>query len=417
MTTVASIRVALEASTSSFRSAMQKATTSVTRFAARATAGAAAVAGAFSTAFGAAVRDADKLNNLAVRLGTTTEALSELRFVASQSGIDFNVFSTAMQRMVRRIDEAAKTGKGEAAPALERLGLDAERLNKLTVDRKFEVISERMSRMRDQSERVRLAMKLFDTEGVALVQTMTRGAKGIKEAREEARQLGIVLSQDDAKAAAKVSAEFDKLTSIVVGAGRQFLLRFAPDVGAALESVNKAVKANVSGFVDFAESFVRESKAAFSIVGIAAQKAASGDVSGAFETMTRLADALGKKYDWLKMKIQNALSPEVGSAFKAVIENFERGFRVIRAVLAGVGNFFGGFAAQSEQILTGSVAGVSSISRSLLSDSKAAFDSVLLGDGEGADAKLDELIQATREQTDTIRKTSGGSFTNVLVAQ
>ena len=51
------------------------------------------------------------------------------------------------------------------------------------------------AKIEDPAERVRLAFKLFDSEGVALVNLLRDGSDGLDEMRERARDLGIVLDE------------------------------------------------------------------------------------------------------------------------------------------------------------------------------------------------------------------------------
>src|SRR5690606_8170276 len=89
------------------------------------------LAGAFGIAFGVRglvmhvntqLRSADQMLKLTQRIGGTTESLSELQYVASQANIEFNTLTMGLQRMTRRVAEAAR-GTGEARGALRELGL------------------------------------------------------------------------------------------------------------------------------------------------------------------------------------------------------------------------------------------------------------------------------------------------------
>jgi hypothetical protein len=149
----------------------------------------------------------DKTAKLSTRLGISTEALSQYRFVAERSGVDFNVLTLGFQRMTRRVAEAAQ-GTGEAQGALRELGLSASALTRLPLDQQFEIVAEQLSKVGVQADQVRLAMKLFDSEGVALVQTMQKGAAGIQEMRAEADRLGVTLTTE---AAAQAEAAKDEM--------------------------------------------------------------------------------------------------------------------------------------------------------------------------------------------------------------
>lgn len=166
-------------------------------------------------------KDADQLLKLSQRLGTSVEGLSELRYVAERSGVTFQTMSMALQRMTRRVGEAAQ-GTGEAVLALQQLNINAAELNRLAPEDQFEKIAGQIALLRNQSDKVRLAFKLFDSEGVSLLQTMEDGAVGIRKLREEARQTGEVISTDLAKRSADLNDKLRTLEGTIKGIKIQF---------------------------------------------------------------------------------------------------------------------------------------------------------------------------------------------------
>ena len=166
----------------------------------------------FASFLKSSIEAGDRMQKLSIRLGASTEALSELQHVAALSDVSFNTLTMGLQRMTRRVSEAAN-GTGEAVAALDELGISAERLEKLRPEDQFEALAESISQVEGPADRVRLAMKLFDSEGVSLLQTMTRGAAGIREMREEANRLGLTISQDVADEMAAFDDNLTRLTS------------------------------------------------------------------------------------------------------------------------------------------------------------------------------------------------------------
>lgn len=169
----------------------------------------------------------DQLGALAGRLGLSAAALSELRFAVEQTDVKFETFTMGLQRMVRRVAEAAK-GTGEAKGAIKELGLEAEALNRLAPDQQFEALAEALNGIPNQADRVRLAMKLFDSEGVALLQTMEGGAAAIRAYRDEARTLGASLSNSAVKGVQETTDSIDRLKTLFLGLRDQTVAAFAP---------------------------------------------------------------------------------------------------------------------------------------------------------------------------------------------
>lgn len=146
---------------------------------------------------------------MAQQIGTTTEALSEMRYAAQQmAGVSEGQFDMALRRMTRRITEAA-AGGGPAADALKRLGLEATALAKLAPDEQFKRVADAMRAMDDQGERLRATMALMDTEGMPLVNMLSEGAEGIEQFTAKAREMGLTISTETVAAAQEFNRKLD----------------------------------------------------------------------------------------------------------------------------------------------------------------------------------------------------------------
>lgn len=193
-----------------------------------------------------AIDAGDQVQKLSIRLGASTEALSQYRFVAERANISFQTLTTGMQRMTRRIGEAAQ-GSGEAKDAIAELNLSAVSLAKLPLDQQFEIIADRLAGLSNQSDRVRLAFKLFDAEGVSLLQTMEGGAAGIRALRTEADSLGLTITQDVADQMAKAKDETTKLNAAMAGLGQQMAITFGPSVTEGISTVTELLRTFLMG--------------------------------------------------------------------------------------------------------------------------------------------------------------------------
>lgn len=130
------------------------------------------VAGLFAASYlKRVINYGDELGKLSTRLGVNVKELDKLRQVAELGGVSFRTLTMGLQRMTRRVAEAAG-GTGEAVGALDELGLSAQKLAQLKPEDQFRAISEQLMKVESSSDRVRLAFKLFDAEGVSLVQMM-----------------------------------------------------------------------------------------------------------------------------------------------------------------------------------------------------------------------------------------------------
>lgn len=137
----------------------------------------------------------DEQQKFARVIGTTQAELAGLGLAAKElSGVTQNTLNMALQRMTRRIGEAA-VGTGEAKQAIIDLGLDAKKLAQQDPAQSFRDISDAMQDVPGDAEKLRLSFKLFDSEGARLVTTLTQGSEALLRYRQTAIDLGLTLSE------------------------------------------------------------------------------------------------------------------------------------------------------------------------------------------------------------------------------
>lgn len=158
-------------------------------------------------------RLAGEIDDVASKLGVSTDALQEFRFAAEKTGVSQRTADLALQRFTRRAAEAAQ-GTGEAKDALKELGVNLKDANgnlRPTSDLLGDV-AEGMKRSKTQGDRLRLSFKLFDSEGAALVNTLKDGREAFNAMTAEARSLGGIMDDE----LIEVGAEYgDQLQAIM----------------------------------------------------------------------------------------------------------------------------------------------------------------------------------------------------------
>ncbi|TQV76675.1 hypothetical protein FLL45_01565 [Aliikangiella marina] len=193
-----------------------------------------AVAVAFSAMYAEQAKAIDQLGKTSDKLGIATQELAGLRLAAELTGVSQNNLDMGLQRMTRRLSEAA-AGTGEAKNAIKELGLDAQTLAKLSPDKAFREISVAMNQIPNQADRVRLAFKLFDTEGVNLVNTLRLGKNGLAGAADEAEIFGLALTRIDVAKVEQANDQFTRIRAIGRGLAQQLTVQAAPAVGLLAE--------------------------------------------------------------------------------------------------------------------------------------------------------------------------------------
>jgi hypothetical protein len=198
----------------------------------------------------------DALGKMADKIGIGTAELGGLRHAAELTGVATNTLDMGLQRMVRRVSEAA-SGSGEAKDALIELGLSAKALNAMAPDEQFRAIADAMEGVAGQGEKVRLAMRLFDTEGVALVNTLKGGSAALIEMEQEAERLGLRLSRGLVKGVEKANDSITVLGSYIANVFHRAVGELAPVIEAVTVKLREWMEASIQaagGPKEFAKS-------------------------------------------------------------------------------------------------------------------------------------------------------------------
>lgn len=184
-------------------------------------------AGAFGLVVRSSLNATDALGKTARKIGTTAGDLAKLRYAADLTGVSTQTMDMALQRFTRRTAEAAR-GTGEAKGALRELEIDARQLLKLPLAEQMTVLADAFEGVKNPADKVRIAMKLFDSEGVALVNTLGLGKDALIEMMGEAEGLGIVLSQEAVQGVEDANDSITRLRTLIRGFRDQTIAKLAP---------------------------------------------------------------------------------------------------------------------------------------------------------------------------------------------
>lgn len=178
--------------------------------------GGAALVGAFGALTKRLAASADEIAKFSKRTGIAGEALQELQFAAEQSGVSAEAFNKAIINMVKNFADA-KDGTGEALDEIKRLGIQLTDMNgelrpaeDLLVD-----LADAMGKVENDTEKLAIATKLFGARGSAMVQMLENGSGAMNQLRQQARDLGIVLSEDILKKSEDLTDQFNVLAKTI----------------------------------------------------------------------------------------------------------------------------------------------------------------------------------------------------------
>lgn len=268
----------------------------------------------------------DDIVKQARKLGVATTELQALRLGGEQlAGMDFRSVDMALQRMTRRLSEAA-AGTGEAQEAIKELGLSAERLNAMAPSRAFRELADAIQRVRNPADQLRLAFKLFDSEGAALVNVLKEGGSAVDVFRQKIVDAGLEIDNSMARNVEELNDKISDLKKELDGLKRTAVEALAePLTGAARLASDELDKLKLK--IDALQG------AAGFIAGLPERFSFGGDEP---ETARRdrLDAELKEIQDRIKAEQERA---EVPDAIAEAIQKQIDGAKVLGGVLSDVG--------------------------------------------------------------------------------
>lgn len=174
------------------------------------------------------------------RLGISAQNLVALRHAAELSGVASGSLDKAMQKLSVRMAQAA-TGTGEAVKTLQQLGLNAKQLVNLPLDKQLGMVADRMAAIPNAAHRAAIATKLFEEEGVALVNMLQNGSAGLRSMMAESKALTGSFTRESLARVEAFNDAMQRLRHVIGVQAQNIVITIAP-------AAEKAVNA-LAGFV------------------------------------------------------------------------------------------------------------------------------------------------------------------------
>lgn len=196
------------------------------------------VAGVFGVSFSAvalvqmakrSIEAASRVQDLGTQLGMTAEEVQEFSFAAGQLGSSQEAWvksMTALNRFMGDLERGSKSARTE----LKAIGLTIDDLKGKSPAQVFRMILDQLSQIEDPLQRNAMLLKFFGRSGLEMAEMAKIGGAGLDELREKARELGLVLSNEEV---AKLEEAGDKLALIGEAgatAGQRLTAAFLPAI-------------------------------------------------------------------------------------------------------------------------------------------------------------------------------------------
>jgi lambda family phage tail tape measure protein len=167
-------------------------------------------------------RVGDEFFKLSQKTGVSVEALTALDYAAKLSDVTTEGLTKALQKLSVAMFDTQVNGE-EGSAALKALGVSATDVHGQIRPTEAVLLdlAEKFAQMPDGADKAALAVKLFGKEGLAIIPFLNQGREGITALMEEAQRLGLVMSEDVARASEVFNDNLTRLSAIFEGVQRQ----------------------------------------------------------------------------------------------------------------------------------------------------------------------------------------------------
>jgi hypothetical protein len=197
-----------------------------------------AVLGQAGKAIGDTFAGIDKTGDAADRIGTTTAALTQLRYAAKLTGSETESLDAALLKFSANLGDAVANSMTPAAVALKEMKLDPKQLASVDITEAFAQVSDALKEVGSDAQRNAKLMDLFGKGGVQIANTMKAGGAEIRRLSAEVQGYGGVVSETARQQVAVLMDSIDRAGAALAGLGTQVAVGISPYIDAAITSLS-----------------------------------------------------------------------------------------------------------------------------------------------------------------------------------
>lgn len=198
-----------------------------------------ALSGAMADGISNLAQYGDNIDKMSQKMGMSAEAYQEWDFVMQHNGTTIEGLKASMKTLAN----SANTN----SEAFEKLGISQEEIAKLSQEELFSKTIEQLQGVEDTTERTYLAGKLLGKGATELGALLNMSAEDTKAMKEQAHELGGVLSDEAVKASATFQDSLQNLQTAFSGLQRGALANFLPSVTSIMDGLTAIFSGDGSG--------------------------------------------------------------------------------------------------------------------------------------------------------------------------
>lgn len=172
----------------------------------------------------------DEMIKTARAFGVSVEQLSTLRAEAALASVDFHAMLMSTRKLAQGVDDLRR-GTGESIDSWRYFGITIEDIDKSggSLTDVMELLADRVSQLPDSLAKANAAGDIFGQRvGSKLIPLLDQGSEALRKQKERFIELGVIMSQDQARAAEKAADAMTLLRLTAEGVRNEIGAQVAP---------------------------------------------------------------------------------------------------------------------------------------------------------------------------------------------
>lgn len=281
----------------------------------------------------------DNIDKLSQKIGISAEAFQEWDYVFSQNGADISILETGMKTLSSAVADAGN-GSKSAQEKFKMLGLSFDDLGKMSQEDMFGAVIAQLQQMPEGAERTALASDLLGKSAMELGPLLNQTAEDTQALKDQAHDLGMIMSDEAVKASADYTDAMDNLTRAFDGAKNMLAGEFLPGLTEVTNGLANLVAGDegateqiTAGFEQIASSITQAIPSI--IEGISGLATSIAEVAPAI--LETLANGLIDAIPTLMPAVTDLIEKLVGMLIELAPKLIDAGLSILTQLALGLG--------------------------------------------------------------------------------
>lgn len=185
----------------------------------------------------------DEIDKTSQKIGISAESYQEWGYVFERCGADVNHLQTGMKKLSGVIADAGN-GSDSAKEKLAAVGLTIDDLNGKSQDEQLSVVITALQDMESGAERTAAATDLLGNSAVDMAAVLNTGAEETQALKDEAKEYGMIMSNEAVAASAAFEDSLTKLNRTVSGVKNRLTSDLLPGLSDIMDGFSDLVAGN-----------------------------------------------------------------------------------------------------------------------------------------------------------------------------